>query len=672
MKIRWKLLFSMVAISILPALLIAGFSSYKISNYLEVRQRLTLEKESIAASEHLENFMRLRHRDLRLLQAYPVLARSLITDFDYSDVDTLLAQLVADKDNPFSFYMLTREDGICVGASTPKLIGKKNAQKKWHQETLTQGCYVSDWNKRPDKALLSNPPFGGDYRYTIVFSSVIKDDQGKNLGTINTRMKWQLIQQWLESQINNFRQTDWKSKSLTLIREDGTVIAHEQSSSYYEKKIKEFITDEKSIQLLFNKENGSFSDPGHGSSRIWAFATVHLDGFKWKVLTSVDKEEFYQVQNDFTKTFTIVFLFCIAGSVIIGIVTGNSIVRPLNHTVAVLQDIAAGDGDLTARLPALTSGKKGDEINELSVAFNTFVGKLQTIFKKITANVETLNNSSSDLTDIADTFAAGSQQASDCSKTVASAADELSNKMNSIRAAEEEASINISQVADASEEVNSTFSDIADQTKTATKVTNEAVQQARTATTKVAELGQAASKVGEVVETITEISEKTSLLALNATIEAARAGEAGKGFAVVANEIKELASQTFSATNEIETRISGILSSVDGTVTTIDQISSVIDRVNEIVSTIATSIAKHSETMVEITNNVSHVSGGIIEITGNVAQSSTLAKQVAADIFEVNTSADGINRSSNQLKHNAEDLANLATEIKGLVDNFKL
>ena len=82
MKIRLKLLLSMIAIAILPALFIAGFSSYKISNYLKNRQGLALEKESNAAGEYLTAFVGLRNRDLRLLRANPVFSRSLITDFD--------------------------------------------------------------------------------------------------------------------------------------------------------------------------------------------------------------------------------------------------------------------------------------------------------------------------------------------------------------------------------------------------------------------------------------------------------------------------------------------------------------------------------------------------------------------------------------------------------------
>ena len=98
-----------------------------------------------------------------------------------------------------------------------------------------------------------------------------------------------------------------------------------------------------------------------------------------------------------------------------------------------------------------------------------------------------------------------------------------------------------------------------------------AVSRADQTDERIGQLSRAAQQIGEVVKLITAIAEQTNLLALNATIEAARAGEAGRGFAVVASEVKSLASQTAKATDEISCHISGIQSATQDSVNAIKE-----------------------------------------------------------------------------------------------------
>jgi methyl-accepting chemotaxis protein len=101
-------------------------------------------------------------------------------------------------------------------------------------------------------------------------------------------------------------------------------------------------------------------------------------------------------------------------------------------------------------------------------------------------------------------------------------------------------------------------SEISRQVQESSRIARDAVHQAEKTDSRIAELSQAAGRIGDVVRLITAIAEQTNLLALNATIEAARASEAGRGFAVVASEVKSLANQTAKATEEIGTQIAGM------------------------------------------------------------------------------------------------------------------
>jgi methyl-accepting chemotaxis protein len=672
MTIKRKFILAMIIVGVVPLLLVAGYVCNDISNILYKVQGEQVRSECSFLQNELYSSMLRRMRELRMLTSNSVFVESLISDFDYSVAEQLLQGMVKDKDTPFSFVMLTNVDGITVAASDKQLLGKKNAAKKWHQETLAKGSYFSDWNQRPDTAILSQPPYGGDFRYTLVLSRLIVGSDGAKLGTLNARIKWQRVQKVIESAVAGFRENGWQSKTIIVVKGDGTIIAHAKGSELYGKPLTSIMKDKANINKVLESKSGMFNDVGQNGRQIVCFKTIAFEGHPWKVLVTVDKGEFYQVRSDFLRTLAGVCLVCMIMALVVGVFFGNSIVKPLQQVVLMLQEIASGDGDLTVRLPTVAEGKKSGELDQLARAFNVFAGKLHGIFKEIVTGLNTLNGSSTELTVMSTALSEGAQTASERANGVAAAAEEMSSNMNNVAAAVEEASTNIGQVADAAEEMSSSFGRISEGTSEARQVTETAVHQVQSATEKVAELGTVAGQIGQVVESITSISSQTNLLALNATIEAARAGEAGKGFAVVANEIKELAAQTSAATEEIKDRIEGIQGSVGGTVSTIEEISSVINKVNEIVSRIAAHIDEQDQVAGQIAENVGQASIGIQEVTENVAQSSNVAGQVANDISEVSMISEEITVSGAEVRQDANELGELSKRLHGLVGNFKL
>ena len=673
MKLKVKLLLSMIIVGILPALFVAGYASYRISGFIESRQSEQMVADSRIAAEYLEEVLDHRIRDIRLLLANPILGQSLITDFDYGDVDTLLTGLVRDKDNPFSFFMVTNQEGTCVSASEPGLIGARHGEEAWYRQTLARGTYWSDWNEQPEGSVLTQPPFGGDNRYTMVIATVIHDADGGVLGTLSARVKWQLVQQWLEGRVSSFRDLGWATKSLTVVRSDGTVIGHEEGSAGYGRNIRESLGEgSDNLNILETVGQGFFSDTTEGHATVYGFATADFGDFTWKVLTSASEDEFFQVRQEFLVAMVVVCILCFLVAVGLGLFTGNGIVRPLNRVVSMLQGIATGEADLTARLPMAGGRGKPDEIGALSLAFNTFIGNLERLVRSIRGNAETIGHASVNMDRIAGEMSGGARQMSADLGEVASSSGEMNASMDAMATAIDESDRLVGLMAESAKSMTASVKEVAHQSEQAKEMTREAVAQAELANTSVEALGKAAGQITLVTETIKEIADQTNLLALNATIEAARAGEAGKGFAVVADEIKALARQTAEATLEIEDRVSGVQDSTTQTVQVIDRITQSSTRVSDMVSTIASAVALQADASREIVSKADDVSHSMQEGNKHVVSASGVNDLVSREIASVKGAADGTAHRCIEVGGFAGEQKHIGIVLQEVIGRFKV
>jgi methyl-accepting chemotaxis protein len=257
---------------------------------------------------------------------------------------------------------------------------------------------------------------------------------------------------------------------------------------------------------------------------------------------------------------------------------------------------------------------------------------------------------------IVNTVSANSSQLESAAGTLTKTAEVTQQLSSSVAAASEQASANVQSVASATEEMTSSVNEISRQVQESSRIATDAVKQAQQTDQRINALSQAAGRIGDVVKLITAIAEQTNLLALNATIEAARAGEAGRGFAVVASEVKQLASQTAKATDEIGTQIAGMQTATQESVASIKEIGSTIGRISQIASTIAAAVEEQGAATQEIARNVGEAAKG----TG----------QVATSITDVNRGASETGSASAQVLSSAQSLSHESNHLKSEVDKF--
>ena len=239
---------------------------------------------------------------------------------------------------------------------------------------------------------------------------------------------------------------------------------------------------------------------------------------------------------------------------------------------------------------------------------------------------------------------------------MSAAVEETSQKSIIVAGATEESAANVETVAAAAEEMDASVREISQQVQESAAIAKDAVNQATATNDSVRSLEKAAGEIGEVVQLISEIAEQTNLLALNATIEAARAGEAGKGFAVVASEVKELATQTAKATDSISQQIEGIQSGTSDAANAIETISVTIGRMDEISAAIAAAIEEQATTTGEISHSVQQAAAGTNETTGAMA--------------EVKAATDDTSRVASNVLGSAKDLMSRSDELSNSVNSF--
>jgi len=415
------------------------------------------------------------------------------------------------------------------------------------------------------------------------------------------------------------------------------------SQNIIEKRYPITLGDEQLGSILLGISTGSVN-------RIITESTARIDDAIEEVAISSEEAMTSFKWISVLQVIAVVFVV----SMVIIFMFRSAVIKPTKETIYLIRQLAKGKGDLSQQLPV----HNNDEISELRQSVNEFIKQLRNMIATIGIEVETLTKEADGVRQHGETLSATADSQQIEAAQAATAMNEMAANVQEVArsttAAADAANRADTQAKEGTNVVTETKSSI-DQLASQVEFTAEAIES----------LAKDAASIGLVLDVIKDIAEQTNLLALNAAIEAARAGEQGRGFAVVADEVRTLASRTQKSTLEIQEMIQRLQSGAKNAVSAMDkgreQAKLGVDRVSDAGTSLDT-----------ISNTVYLIHDMNSQIAAASEQQAVVAEEINRNIDRIKQTSDLNADSAKQFDLSSQNLFHIASNLGDMVRQFKL
>lgn len=590
MKIRTKFsVASGVVVFIVISLL--SFSSYLlISNTLESKTKAYVEDNSLLLAQSISNWLSSKTAQITLLKG--------VIESNYS-ADTFQRNLeLSSLRSDFLLMFGTLSNETSLRSNNPNRKNPDNIDfrdRPWYklgksnQDVVFTEPYVDAATKELLLSVVTPIRSNGEFK-GVLGGDLSLDSIAKSVNTIN-----------------------FNNTGIAFIADsNGNIITHPIANLNGKKTLNVYgkspINERKIISIKHDDLN----------KLIYFYPLKKESGMNWYLGILLEEDKVYQSLTNLTTRSIFFAIFSISICVFILRKLAKKLLMPLNDLEVAIAEIASGGGDLTQRLTI----KSDDECGAVASNFNKFLVSLQQLVHDIKHKADLVVNNSDSAKRLATESSSELIQQGTLVENLATAMNEMSATSNDIASSAQEAASSISSVNERAEEGKALF------TKTSINI-NDLSETITTSQQLSNQLAEYSSNIEQILSVINGVAEQTNLLALNAAIEAARAGEQGRGFAVVADEVRTLASRTQESTTEIRTMIEKI-----------QEFSNQVQKAMNESKDKATSCVEHTEianqALGDISTAVKDIMDRNIQIAAAIEEQSVVIEEINKNTTHIN------------------------------------
>ena len=559
-------------------------------------------------------------------------AQTITHDSSGGAVNSLVAQPALSSTFAFT-YLGRADDGEFIVYPRLELPADFDPrQRPWYKDAISAASTT-----------LTEPYLDTATNELVISAATPAKRGGQNLGVVGGDLSLRML-------VDTINALDFDGMGYAfLVSGDGKILVHPDKTKVM-KTLAE-LYPQNTPALTSNYSEAELD----GETRIVSFSPVPgLPSVTWYVGISVDKAKAYAALSSFRTTAVLATVIAVAFIMLLLGMLIRVLMRPLTEMGRAMENIAAGEGDLTRRLKV----ESNDEFGTLALAFNRFVERIHGSIRDVASATEQVNEVAQRVLTASNSSMVNSDEQASRTNSVAAAINELG-------AAAQEIARN---AADASQQASGASHQAEDGRKVVERnivAMKQLSSNISASCEQIEALNSQTVGIGQILDVIKGISEQTNLLALNAAIEAARAGEAGRGFAVVADEVRSLAHRTQTSAQEIHGMIEKLQVGARDSVTTM------------------TESQRQSEASVDIANQAGERLGSVTRSIGEIdamnqsvatatEEQTSVIESLNMDITEINTlNQEGVENLQSTLRA-CGDLEQQAARLKQLVGSFRI